>query len=55
MLACSRHWYQVPQRIRSKVWAAWNNGAGAGSAAHRKAITDAMTHMKPLPPRLGAR
>jgi hypothetical protein len=42
MLMCRSHWYQVPPALRSAVWAAWDNGAGAGTAAHTHAITAAI-------------
>lgn len=48
MLACSRHWYQVPRPIRRAVYAAWANGAGAGSDAHYAAMERAIASMRPL-------
>ncbi len=42
MLMCRPHWYVVPRPLRDAVWTAWANGAGAGSAAHRAAITAAV-------------
>jgi hypothetical protein len=48
MLACSRHWYQVPRQLRAAVWRAWADGAGAGTAAHTAAITAAIERMRPL-------
>ncbi len=48
MLACSRHWYQVPKAIRAAVYRAWNNGQGAGSPAHTAAIAAAIDRMAPL-------
>jgi hypothetical protein len=50
MLACSRHWYQVPAPVRSAVWRAWANGEGAGSKAHTAAILSAIGTMRPLAP-----
>jgi len=45
MLACSRHWYQVPKAIRAAVWRAWDRGKGAGSNAHTAAIHAAIRTM----------
>jgi hypothetical protein len=45
MLMCRQHWYMVPKPLREAVYAAWQDGAGAGSPAHRaamKAATDAV-------------
>ena len=42
MLACRTHWYAIPKPLRTAVWRAWANGAGAGSPAHRAAITAAV-------------
>lgn len=52
-LACVPHWYQVPRDIRSRVYATWNNGAGAGSPAHTRAMTQAIATMRPLGARHG--
>ena len=48
MLACSRHWYQVPRALRNAVYVTWRRGAGAGSAAHLAAIEAAVARMRPL-------
>jgi len=48
MLACSPHWYQVPKPLRTAVYRAWGNGAGAGTAAHRSALLAAVRTMRPL-------
>jgi hypothetical protein len=48
MLACSRHWYQVPRPVRNAVWRAWRNGAGAGTEAHQLAMHLAIADMRPL-------
>lgn len=48
MLACPRHWYQVPKPLRTAVWRTWDNGAGAGTDAHTAAITAAIERMRPL-------
>jgi hypothetical protein len=37
-LMCREHWYMVPNAIRTAVWVAWQDGAGAGTAQHRAAI-----------------
>lgn len=47
MLACRRHWYQVPKPLRDAVWRAWDNGRGAGSAEHTAAIFAAIARMRP--------
>jgi hypothetical protein len=47
MLACRRHWYQVPKVIRDAVWWAWDGGFGAGSEAHRAAMHEAIRRMTP--------
>jgi hypothetical protein len=39
---CRPHWYMVPAPLRSAVWNAWAGGIGAGTAAHRAAITAAI-------------
>ncbi len=41
-LMCSRHWYMVPRPVRSAVWRAWSDGAGAGTPAHTAAISRAI-------------
>lgn len=48
MLACSRHWYQVPGPLRAAVWRAWARGEGAGSATHAAATRAAIAAMRPL-------
>jgi len=42
MLMCALHWRQVPARLRANVWAAWRNGAGAGTTVHYRAIEAAV-------------
>ena len=42
MLMCRADWYRVPKPLRDAVWAAWRNGAGAGSPEHTAAITAAI-------------
>ena len=42
MLACRADWSRIPRVLRDAVWAAWDNGRGAGSPAHRAAITAAI-------------
>jgi hypothetical protein len=51
MLACSRHWYQVPKQIRRAVYRTWGDGAGAGTMAHLRAMEAAIRSMTPLAPR----
>jgi len=48
MLACRRRWYQVSRPIRTAVWRAWDNGNGAGTEAHRLAMSLAIADMRPL-------
>ncbi len=43
MLMCPACWYQVPKPIRTAVWRAWRRGAGAGTQAHRAAMSAAIT------------
>jgi hypothetical protein len=43
MLMCRADWHSVPRALRQAVWAAWDNGQGAGSPAHRAAITAAIS------------
>lgn len=38
MLMCRSHWYMVPQAVRTAVWNAWQDGAGAGTPQHTAAI-----------------
>lgn len=42
MLICRSHWYMVPQAIRTAVWNAWQDGAGAGTTQHTAAIRAAI-------------
>jgi len=42
MLMCQACWYQVPKPIRAAVWRTWRRGAGAGTPAHRAAMTAAI-------------
>lgn len=42
MLMCRADWYSVPKPLRDAVWAAWRNGAGAGSPEHAAAIDAAI-------------
>jgi hypothetical protein len=53
MLACSRHWYQVPKPIRAAVYRAWRGGQGAGTEAHANAMRAAIRTMRPLDPKGG--
>jgi hypothetical protein len=41
MLMCPGGWYQVPKPVRAAVGRAWRRGAGAGTPAHRAAMTAA--------------
>ena len=42
MLMCRSHWYMVPKAIRTAVWNAWQDGAGAGSTQHAAAVNAAI-------------
>jgi hypothetical protein len=42
MLMCPACWYQVTEPIRAAVWRTWRRGAGAGTPAHRAAMTAAI-------------
>lgn len=42
-LMCAPHWYMTPKPLRNRVWAAWQDGRGAGSDAHTQAILDAIS------------
>jgi hypothetical protein len=42
MLMCPRHWYMVPGVIRSAVWKAWDDGAGAYTEQHAAAVEAAI-------------
>ena len=50
MLACSRHWYQVPRTLRSAVYRTWAYGEGRGTMAHLRAMDAAIAAMTPLAP-----
>jgi hypothetical protein len=39
---CPGHWRQVPRSLRSAVLAAWQDGAGSGTAAHAAAVDAAI-------------
>ena len=41
-LMCPPDWRRVPKPLQNRVWAAWRNGEGAGSAEHARAIHDAV-------------
>jgi hypothetical protein len=42
MLMCPACWRQVPKPVRAAVWRAWRRGAGAGTPAHRAAMSAAI-------------
>jgi hypothetical protein len=42
MLMCRTDWFRVPKPLRNAVWAAWREGAGAGSPEHQAAISAAI-------------
>lgn len=41
-LMCRAHWYMLPAAIRTAVWVAWQDGAGAGTRQHQAAIAAAI-------------
>lgn len=41
-LMCRADWYRVRRVLRAAVWAAWDGGRGAGSAAHLAAMRAAV-------------
>ncbi len=38
MLSCKKHWYLLPQPLRSRIWAAYRTGA---TTDHRAALKEA--------------
>jgi hypothetical protein len=40
MLACRRHYHDLPKVLRNRLYAAWDGGDGQGSDAHRAAIQE---------------
>lgn len=42
MLMCGPHWHMVPAPVRTAVWNAWDDGAGAGTPQHTAAISTAI-------------
>lgn len=42
MLMCRSHWRMVSKPLQNAVYAAWDNGQGAGTLAHRAAILAAI-------------
>jgi hypothetical protein len=50
MLACRRHWRQVPQRLQNRVYATWEDSAYARWPLdeHAEAIQAAIATMRPL-------
>ena len=47
LLACRRHWAQVPYAVQRAVYATWQSGAGAGSTDHAEAMAAAIEAMRP--------
>lgn len=45
-LACTGHWYQVPEPVRDAVWREYRKAPG--SPAHRHAMDLAVKAMRPL-------
>lgn len=51
MLMCGRDWGALRRQAKpfaQAVWRAWDNGQGAGSAAHRAAMTAAIRKARQL-------
>jgi hypothetical protein len=51
MLMCGRDWGALRRGAKpyaQAVWRAWNNGEGAGSAAHRAAMAAAIRKARQL-------
>lgn len=48
MLACRRHWGQVPGHLKRAVYAAWDHGAGYGTPEHADAMKAAIARMAPV-------
>lgn len=44
-LACLAHWRRVSEPTQRAVYAAWDDGRGSGSKAHRDAIAAAIAEM----------
>ena len=42
-LMCRRDWYQVPKRLRDKVWHTWRSGREANGRAHQQAVLEAIS------------
>lgn len=42
MFMCRRDWYTLPNTFRRAVWSTWQDGRGAGTAAHRAALRAAI-------------
>jgi hypothetical protein len=40
MLACRRHYHELPKVLRGKLYQAWDGGLGYGSEEHREAIRE---------------
>lgn len=45
LLACAADWRKVTAPTQRAVYRAWDHGRGAGSKAHRDAITRAIAEM----------
>ncbi len=41
-LMCPAHWRMVPAAMRTAIWNAWQDGAGAGTPQHTAAINAAI-------------
>jgi hypothetical protein len=47
-LMCYPHWKMVPKSLARPVYAAWDNGEGAGTPEHREACRAAVDHVNAL-------
>lgn len=45
MLACRRHWFQVPRKIRMRVWDAYHDQPNG--TEHTQAMREAIAAMTP--------
>ncbi len=53
-LFCAPHWRRTPTWLQRKVWAEWNDGAGAVTRGYAAAVRDACTAVESLLDRTAA-
>lgn len=39
MLACPKHWYELPEDLRTRIWRTWRR---TDTVAHRAAVAEAV-------------